>query len=55
MGAKRSAEMIKALKLITEKGFSAADAAKKMGLTQSAISQTAEYKAHRAAQKAAQQ
>lgn len=53
MGAKRSAAMDKALKLILEKGMSAADAAKKTGITKGAISQTPEYKTHRAAQKAA--
>jgi len=36
--------MTKALKLILEKGFTAAEAARKTGLTRGAISQTAEYK-----------
>lgn len=48
MGAIRSAAMVKALKLILEKGYSAAEAARKTGLTRGAISQTAEYKEMRA-------
>lgn len=51
MGAKRSVEMAKALKLILEKGLSAADAARKTGITKGAISQTPEYREYMAAKK----
>lgn len=45
MGAKRSAQMEKALRMIFTEGKTAYAAAKATGLTQSAISQNKEYRA----------
>lgn len=53
MGAKRSAEMVEALRLVLQQGISAAEAARRTGVTKSAISQTPEYRRHRLAQKGA--
>lgn len=44
MAAKESAEMVKARKLVTEKGLTPYAAAQKVGLTRSAIYQSAWYK-----------
>ena len=49
MSRERSAAMVKALRLILVRGLSAAEAAKITGITKGAISQTPEYRAHRAA------
>jgi len=46
MGAKTSAEMIRARKLITEQGCTAYQAARATGLTVGAISRTQWYKSH---------
>lgn len=45
MGAKRSAEMKKALSMVLEQGFSQAEAARTVGLTKGALSQTPEIRA----------
>lgn len=45
MGAKQSAEMTKALKLIIQGGKTAAEASRATGISKGAISQNAEYRA----------
>lgn len=46
MGAKQSAEMTRALKLIIRDGKTAAEASRITGISKGAISQNAEYRAH---------
>lgn len=53
MGAKRSEQMKVALKLIFERGYSQAKAAREVGITQGAISQTPEIRARAAAKREA--
>lgn len=51
MGGRVSAEMKKALRLITKKGFTAYAAAKETGITRQAISMNREYRKHIATEK----